>query len=171
MVWYIVSTKTDKISITERTVDDMVKMNFSNDQTAFAYAIYMIASSYFDKAICRNKFFEGTMVLQYKEQKNDTQYRMEDGCILLMDKLYKELPEDVFSHCVDVHFKRKSEKDLLMISLDSEAYSFRISGSFAKKKAEFSVTVVDLNADAGNRVILDEDYSIMIKEKKENREY
>ncbi|SDB03126.1 hypothetical protein [Eubacterium oxidoreducens] len=54
----------------------MEKMNFTNKQTAFEYAFYMIAASYFNKAICRSKMTEQNMLIQYKEQKVKTRSRV-----------------------------------------------------------------------------------------------
>ncbi len=47
----------------------MVKMNFTNSQTSFEYALYMIAASYFNKSVCLSEITEKNMLLQYKEQK------------------------------------------------------------------------------------------------------
>ena len=47
----------------------MVKMNFTENQTAFEYAMYMMFGSYFDKAVHKNKILEKKMRVQYMEQK------------------------------------------------------------------------------------------------------
>ena len=39
----------------------MVKMNFTNSQTAFEYALYMIAASYFNKSACLSEITEKNM--------------------------------------------------------------------------------------------------------------
>ena len=80
----------------------MVKMSFTNNQTAFEYALYMIAGSYFDKATCKSKLIERNMLLQYKEQKIDKQYQMEDMCIRFMNKLAHNLPRNYFKQNMEV---------------------------------------------------------------------
>lgn len=74
----------------------MAKMNLTNNQTAFEYALYMIASSYFDKTVCQSIIQERKMFVQYKQQKFEKQYHMEDICIRYMDELQKKLPEWFF---------------------------------------------------------------------------
>lgn len=81
----------------------MEKMSFSNKQTAFEYALYMIAASSFDKTLSKSKIIEQSMLVQYKEQKPDRQYEMEDFCIAYMDKISKKIPESFFKQNVEVH--------------------------------------------------------------------
>lgn len=84
----------------------MVKMNFTNNQTAFEYALYMIAASYFDKTVCLSKQTERRMLLQYKEQKINKQYQMEDVCIDFMEELVSILPVGYFNRTVEVKLNR-----------------------------------------------------------------
>lgn len=94
----------------------MVKMSFTNNQTAFEYALYMIAGSYFDKATCKSKLIERNMLLQYKEQKIDKQYQMEDMCIRFMNKLAHKLPHNYFKQNMEVHLvRRQSGKPMEII--------------------------------------------------------
>lgn len=98
----------------------MVKMNFTNSQTAFEYALYMIAASYFNKAKCKNRLLEKNMFLQYKEQKLDNQYKMEDICIGYLEKLVKELPEKVFKQDVEVLFRKKEDGTTKILFMNSK---------------------------------------------------
>ena len=94
----------------------MVKMSFTNNQTAFEYALYMIAGSYFDKATCKSKLIERNMFLQYKEQKIDKQYQMEDMCIRFMNKLVHKLPRNYLKQNMEVHLvRRQSGKPMEII--------------------------------------------------------
>lgn len=94
----------------------MVKMSFTNNQTAFEYALYMIATSYFRSAVCKNKLLEQNMLLQYKEQKLEKQYQMEEICIRYMDRLIKSLPIATEEQDVQVQLKRnKNNKTVLII--------------------------------------------------------
>ncbi len=42
----------------------MVKMNFTNSQTSFEYALYMIAASYFNKSDCLSEITEKTELVK-----------------------------------------------------------------------------------------------------------
>lgn len=113
----------------------MVKMKFTNNQTAFEYALYMIAASYFDKAVCDTKYTEKSMLLQYKEQKIENQYKMEDVCIRFMDKLAETLPEKFFKQNMQVRLRKREGKptEILFMS-KKDAISFR--GIYAGKKSQ-----------------------------------
>ena len=81
----------------------MNKMNFTDNQTAFEYAMYMMMGSYFDKAICKNRLLERKMHVQYIEQKEKNQIQMEDICIRFIEqKLLSQLPEELWEQQVEV---------------------------------------------------------------------
>lgn len=120
----------------------MVKMSFTSNQVAFDYALYMIAASYFDKAICKSKLTEGNMLLQYKEQKLDKQYQMEDVCIRYMDRLMKELPREIFSQDVEVHLRRKAVGEPTQILFVGDRYSVKFSGTYKGTKSEIDSRVL-----------------------------
>lgn len=81
----------------------MEKMSFTNKQTAFEYALYMIAASYFDKTVSKSKLIEKSMLVQYKEQKNDKQFDMEEFCIAYMEKISQKIPESFFRQNMEAH--------------------------------------------------------------------
>lgn len=112
----------------------MVKMNLTNNQTSFEYALYMIASSYFDRAECRNVFLERNMMLKYKEQKPDSQYKMEDICIGYMNELNKKLPADFLKQKIRVYFSKRKDgtTDILFVS---GKYILELFGIYAGKKS------------------------------------
>lgn len=112
----------------------MVKLNFTNNQTAFEYALYMIASSYFNRAECKNKLLEKSMLLQYKEQKLESQYGMEDLCISYMDDLQKKLPPQIFKQNMKVHL-RKEGNGTTGVILVSKKYILQFHGVYAGKKS------------------------------------
>lgn len=115
----------------------MVKMSFTTKQNAFDYALYMIASSYFDKAICKSKRLEGNLLLQYKEQKTDKQLQMEDLCISYMDKLVKKLPKEVFQQNMEVHLKRNREGVPTQVLFRGQDYILALYGVYSGKKPKF----------------------------------
>ena len=112
----------------------MVKLNFTNNQTAFEYALFMIASSYFDRVECKNKLLEKNMLLQYKEQKLESQYRMEDFCIAYMDGLQKKFPTQIFKQNMKVHF-RKEKNGTTGVIFVSRKYILQFHGVYVGKKS------------------------------------
>ena len=112
----------------------MMKMNLTNNQTAFTYALYMIASSYFDKAVCRNPLQERNMLLQYKEQKLSNQYDMEDLCIAYMDELQKKLPESFFKQNMTVHFRKNGNRITELLFVNRQCI-LEIYGVYKGKKS------------------------------------
>ncbi len=120
----------------------MAKMNFSNDQTAFEYALYMIVSSYFEKCECKTPLTEGKMLLQYKEQKAEKQYAFEGLCIKYMQAMEAKLPHDLFERKVEVRL-RKIREDLpteIIFSKDDLTVSF--FGIYAGKKTRFGYRIL-----------------------------
>jgi len=113
----------------------MVKMKFTDNQKAFEYVLYMIAASYFDKAVCRTKLTERNMLLQYKEQKLDNQYKMEETCIKYMEGLVKRLPKKFFSQTMNVRLRRHSDADLTEILFENDACSVSFYGVYEGKRS------------------------------------
>lgn len=87
----------------------MIKMRFTDNQTAFEYAAYVIASSYFKKVHCASKLTEQKMRLQFCEQKTNAQYRMESTCIKYMDRICEKLPKKFFEQEMVVHLRKNDE--------------------------------------------------------------
>lgn len=114
---------------------DMVKMNFTNNQTAFEYALYMIAASYFDKTVCLSRITERNMFLQYKEQKLIKQYQMEEICISFMDELISKLPSSYFNRSVDVKLNRITPY-LTEIAFLDEHMAITFRALYAGKKSK-----------------------------------
>lgn len=112
----------------------MMKMNLTNNQTAFTYALYMIASSYFDKTVCKNTLVERNMLLQYKEQRLNNQYEMEDICIAYMDGLKKKLPKSFFEQNMTVHFRKNGNRITELLFVNRQ-YILEICGIYKGKKS------------------------------------
>ncbi len=108
----------------------MVKMKFTDNQTAFDYAIYMIASSYFKSASCDSKILERSMLLQYKEQRLDNQYLMEEICIRYMNDLVKKLPEFIFSSDMKVKLKRQGNGQPVEIYFINDKFIIGFAGTY-----------------------------------------
>ena len=119
----------------------MVKMNFTNNQTAFEYALYMIAGSYFDKAVCKSKLIERNMLLQYKEQRIDRQYQMEDICIHFMKGLEKRLPKEYFKQNMEVHLVRHGAGKPMEIMFVNDTCMIEFICKYAGKKSQIDYRV------------------------------
>ena len=118
----------------------MVKMNFTNNQTAFEYALYMIAASYFDKKVCLSRITERNMLLQYKEQKLIKQYQMEDICIKFMDDLARKLPADFFNRTVETKLNRTASGITEIILGDNQSFIvFRAIYAGKKSKIQYQI--------------------------------
>lgn len=112
----------------------MVKMSYTTKQTAFDYALYMIASSYFDNVTCRSKRLEGNLLLQYKEQKTDKQFMMEDFCISYMDELSTKLPNELFQQNMEVHLIRSHQSATVEILFKGQNYMLALKGVYNGRK-------------------------------------
>ncbi len=100
----------------------MVKMNFTNSQTSFEYALYMIATSYFNKSACLSEITEKNMLLQYKEQKLNSQYQMEEICIEFMDNLVSKIPSRFFERSVAVKLNKTASGKTEIVIGDKQSF-------------------------------------------------
>ena len=114
----------------------MTKMRFTNHQTAFEYALYMITSSYFKKAQCTTPYVEKQFLVQYKEQKLDNQYFMEELCIQYMDELAEKLPARFFDQEMEVRLIRRGEGEFTEVLLKNAQYVIRFLCKYAGKKSQ-----------------------------------
>ena len=105
-----------------------------NDQKAFEYALYMIASSYFDKAVCTTQLTERNLLLHYKEENTRKQFEMEDFCIRFMNKLERRLGTGFFENNVFVKLVRKNENSPVLIVFSNEGMSLKLSVPYTEKK-------------------------------------
>ena len=115
----------------------MVKMNFTDNQTAFEYTIYMIVGSYFKKTTCLSTLQERSMRLQYCEQKLENQYRMEDVCISYVEReLLSKLPESFWNREMEVHFVKECSGGISEIRFTSDDCILWIRGLYEGKHSE-----------------------------------
>lgn len=112
----------------------MVKMNFTDNQTAFEYVMYMMFGSYFDKAVCKNKWQEKKMFVQYLEQKEKKQIQMEDICIRFIErKLMSQLPKELWNQQVEVKIVPTKIKGLREIQFQGPEYTLRVCAIYKGK--------------------------------------
>lgn len=118
----------------------MVKMNFTNNQTAFEYALYMIAASYFDKSACLSEITEKNMLLQYKEQKLNSQYQMEEICIEFMDNLVSKIPSWFFKRSVAVKLNKTASGKTEIVIGDKQSFIV-FHALYAGKKSQIQYQI------------------------------
>lgn len=112
------------------------KMNFTSDQTAYEYAIYMIAGSYFPKTKCISPLQEKKMRLQYCEQKVTNQYKMEENCIAYIENtLLQKMPKALWKQNMEAQFLVDQETGLTEIRFKSEHYILRLWGTYAGSRS------------------------------------
>lgn len=112
----------------------MVKMNFTNNQTAFEYVIYMMLGSYFNKTNCKNYLLEKKMRLMYWEQKEKSQIEMERICIRFVEnELLPELPKYIWSQYVEVKFSPTKFKGYQDIEFRGEDFLLRVRAIYRGK--------------------------------------
>lgn len=112
----------------------MVKMNFTNNQTAFKYVIYMMLGSYFNKTNCKNYLLEKKMRLMYWEQKEKRQIEMERICIRFVEnELLPELPKYIWSQYVEVKFSPTKFKGYQDIEFRGENFLLRVRAIYRGK--------------------------------------
>ena len=112
----------------------MVKMNFTNNQTAFEYAIYMMFGSYFDKTSCKNPLLEKKMHVQYQEQKEQKQIEFENICIRFMEKeLLPNTPKKFWEQKVEVKFCPTKWDGIQDIQFHGSEYVLRVRGIYRGK--------------------------------------
>ncbi len=118
----------------------MQKMCFSNPQVAFDYALYVMASSAFAKTTCKSTLLEKNMLLQFREQKLNTQYQMEDICIALLKKEVRRFPKSLRRQEMTVHLRKRSgfPTEVLFVS---PRYIVSFCGTYAGKNSKLSCRV------------------------------
>lgn len=114
----------------------MVKMNFTNDQVAFEYALYMMVGSHFQRVTCNNHLLERKMRLQYMEQKMNTQYQMEDICLEYIKKqLLPNLPKKLWKESMTVHFHVSSNQSMMEIYFYNREYMLCVKGKYVGRNS------------------------------------
>lgn len=116
-------------------------MNFTDDQRAFEYALYMIASSWFDRSVCLSKMTEANMLLQYREQRLNTQYRMEEICIRYMEGLENKLPVDFFRQKMEVRLRHSASSGMTEILFSNERSSIAFRGIYLGNRSRIRCRV------------------------------
>ena len=113
----------------------MVKMNFTRNQTAFEYVIYMMLGSYFRKAICKNRNLEKNMYVQYLEQKEKSQIQMEDICIRYVErKLMSNFPDWFWEQDVEVRFCPTDMKGIREVQFHGKDFVLHVGGIYRGKR-------------------------------------
>ena len=91
------------------------------------YAFYMIMSSYFKSAACKNPSFEKKLYLSYQELKESQQIQLEQKCISLIE--HEILPHVSVlweNKDIDVYF-RQNENNLPVILFVGKCFHYDIT--------------------------------------------
>lgn len=98
------------------------------NQQALDYTLYMIAGSYFRKAVCdRARLKESQLLLRYKEQRPEVQYLMEELCIGYMEEhLIPRLPEEIWQQEVAVRFEQTSENGPVRVIFSGRGFALSV---------------------------------------------
>lgn len=117
----------------------MMKMNFTDNQSALGYAIYMIVGSYFKKAKCTHPILETNMRIRYVEQKLDNQYHMEEACISYVEHhLLSELPAQIWEDEVQVRMAICQDDGKTEIHFISPMFVLIVKGEYKGRKSFLS---------------------------------
>ena len=112
----------------------MIKMHFTDKQTAFEYAMYMMLGSYFNKTKCSNYLLEKKMRFHYWEQREKDQFELEKICLQWIEKeLVPNLPEEVWNQDVEVRFFPSGDKGIRDIQFHGPRFSLRVKGIYKGK--------------------------------------
>ncbi len=101
-----------------------------NNQAAFEYVLYMIASSYFENANCVTGATESKLRLNYREQKANSQYRMEEFCISFMDRFAERIGTDMFRRNVEVRLVRLREDRPVSVIFSGEGFRMTLTPEY-----------------------------------------
>jgi len=113
----------------------MEKMKLSNNQVAFEYVIYLVASTYFENVKCKNQLFVQRLYIQYKEQKEENRVKMDKFFDEYMEKIVTKLPEDLFTLETDIHFVPRPDQTT-EIQFENEKYMLRFVSKYNPRKPE-----------------------------------
>lgn len=124
----------------------MEKMNMSNKKIAFGYALYMIASSYFNDVVCDSKIIERKMLLHYREVKKEQQYDMEDICINFMDQLIKVIPERVVNQAVKIRLEY-DENDVISVRIAGVDFALVFTAEYVGRRTKIKCRYISYHKD------------------------
>ncbi len=124
----------------------MDRINPTNDQAAFEYTLYMIASSYFDKATCITDLTERNLLLHYKEQKESAQLNMEDYCIRFMECFEDRLGENFFAKEVNVRLIREKEDRPISVIFTGKDMELKLSALYRRNHSVIRYSVKNVAA-------------------------
>ena len=124
----------------------MQRTNITNKQLAMEYVLYMMISSYFNKAKCKTEFLEKKLYLHYQEIKKEEQFILEDQCIdYIEQELFNELPEEIWKQNVEVVLEKTSQNGPTDIRLIGPKYMLRIRVKYKGKKTKFFYQLLSRN--------------------------
>ncbi|MBR1757407.1 MAG: hypothetical protein IJ744_01595 [Lachnospiraceae bacterium] len=114
----------------------MEHANARNNQLAFDYALFMIAGSYFEKAVCPHSLWERKLSQAYKGAKTDTQVRMEALCIRYAEvELLPTLPPEIWKQEVSVRLIPTTDGKRTVVQFVGENFILRLQALYRGGKS------------------------------------
>ena len=120
---------------------------YDNEQYAADFAMYMMASSYFNKAkLVSGKLFERKLAMQFRERRLERQYELEEMCIQFVEEiLMNKLPGDIWDNEINVKlFKEPGKTENIVFTGQGFGLVFKIQ---RRKKNWFDLYTFFENAD------------------------
>lgn len=119
-----------------------MKKDNSMVQMAFEYALYMMASSYFEeKPICRSGWMEGKLYFHYQMTKEKEQYQLEDACIRYLEQeLWNSVPKELWQASgVEAKLTRRCGANYTELLFRNQDIALQLLGRYdaSAHKAEF----------------------------------
>lgn len=111
-------------------------------QMAFEYALYMMASSYFEeKPICRSEWMEGKLYFHYQMTKEKEQYQLEDACIRYLEQeLWDFVPKELWlASGIEAKLTRRHGAKYTELLFRNQDIALQLMGRYdiSTHKAEF----------------------------------
>lgn len=110
-------------------------VNTKDSQMAFDYAVYMMVTSYFKKATCNTKWQEKKLLLNYREQKRDFQYAVEDIAIKFARRvLRKNVDRSIWKQEVEVSLIGHESSPQTRIRIVGKGFTLELLTEYHSRK-------------------------------------
>lgn len=105
-------------------------------QRAFDYSMFLMLSSYFDKAKCSGELQKKKLHLAYQELKDEDKDTFDAQSIAVIEKeLLPNLPKDLVERDMQIVLLGNECNPCTEIRLSDEEYMLRVKAKYAKKNS------------------------------------
>ncbi len=117
-------------------------MNQTEKQRAFDYSMYVMLSSYFDKAICSTKLQQKKLCLAYQELKDKEKEQFDEKSIQIIEKeLLPNIPEWFFNQKLELLLIGMEDEECTEFRLQNKKYILRVKALYDRKKTKLAYQV------------------------------